>query len=578
MELIRPKESLFAVFLILASSSPLLAQIGATVPNWTVPPYQRGAASGGISTMTDVTPGVAFVGIQPCRIADTRGLGAPITGGIFANSEARNWSVWGICGIPFGADAISVNFTVVTPAGTPSGAFLLAWPTGQPPPPTAIMTYGPGATVISNAAIVSLNGSGQLTVNVSHSTHIIMDINGYFTDTLNAGNQVVVLANIGNQSALHVDNSSTVGGTRAILGNASGLTGVTWGVLGHTYSNTDGAAGVRGVATRTSGLTLGVQGATFSTTAGAAGVRGEAPGTTGRIYGVHGASVSTGAESAGVLGEALAASGTTYGVYGATVSESYNAAGVRGRDGGGSVSYGGISGSAGVRGESVGGSGVLGFSIAGSAVTGWNVDNDGLFQTLASLGHSDTIGLFVNGDSYVVGNKSFVEPHPTDASKIIRYISLEGNESGTYFRGRGRFQNGLAVIDVPEDFRIVTDPEGLTVQITPIGGLATVGVMKMDLNRIVVQSSRNLEFSYMVNGIRHAYKDAGPIAENDKLFVPMSPDERMSRYLPEVFKQRLISNGTYRADGTVNMETARRLGWDKEWEKRSRPAPQPFEP
>jgi len=37
-------------------------------------------------------------------------------------------------------------------------------------------------------------------------------------------------------------------------------------------------------------------------------------------------------------------------------------------------------------------------------------------------------------------------------------------------------------------------------------------------------------------------------------------------------KEMLISNGTYRPDGTVNMETARRLGWDKEWEKRGRPA------
>jgi hypothetical protein len=39
----------------------------------------------------------------------------------------------------------------------------------------------------------------------------------------------------------------------------------------------------------------------------------------------------------------------------------------------------------------------------------------------------------------------------------------------------------------------------------------------------------------------------------------------------------LIQNGTYKPDGTVNMETARRLGWDKEWEERERPRPQPTE-
>ena len=30
-------------------------------------------------------------------------------------------------------------------------------------------------------------------------------------------------------------------------------------------------------------------------------------------------------------------------------------------------------------------------------------------------------------------------------------------------------------------------------------------------------------------------------------------------------KARLIANGTYNADGTVNMETAERLGWVKMW-------------
>jgi len=100
----------------------------------------------------------------------------------------------------------------------------------------------------------------------------------------------------------------------------------------------------------------------------------------------------------------------------------------------------------------------------------------------------------------------------------------------------------------------------------------------MDLDRIVAQGSRDLEFSYLVQGIRLAYKSYGPIARNEKQFVPSSPDDPMALSLPEVLRQRLISNGTYRPDGTVNMETARRLGWDKVWEKRSRPAPQPAEP
>ncbi len=114
------------------------------IPNWTVPTYRASSAVGGLTTMADVTPGVGFVGIQPCRVADTRGNGAPIQGGIFANSALRTWDLTGLCGLPAGTDAISANFTVVAAGGIPPGSFLLAWPTGQAPPPTAIMTYGPG--------------------------------------------------------------------------------------------------------------------------------------------------------------------------------------------------------------------------------------------------------------------------------------------------------------------------------------------------------------------------------------------------------------------------------------------------
>jgi hypothetical protein len=160
-----------------------------------------------------------------------------------------------------------------------------------------------------------------------------------------------------------------------------------------------------------------------------------------------------------------------------------------------------------------------------------------------------------------------------DPSKMISYISLEGPEAGTYFRGRGRFRNGLAVIPVPEDFRLVTDPEGLTVQITPIGRMATVGVAKIDLNEIVVEASRNVEFSYLVQGVRANFKDAQPIVSNRE-FMPESPGQMIPGWLSERQKQVLISNGTYNADGTANLETAHRLGWDKEWEKRKNPAPQ----
>jgi len=37
---------------------------------------------------------------------------------------------------------------------------------------------------------------------------------------------------------------------------------------------------------------------------------------------------------------------------------------------------------------------------------------------------------------------------------------------------------------------------------------------------------------------------------------------------PAWTKRRLVENGTYNADGTVNLETAERFGWTKTWAER----------
>jgi hypothetical protein len=42
----------------------------------------------------------------------------------------------------------------------------------------------------------------------------------------------------------------------------------------------------------------------------------------------------------------------------------------------------------------------------------------------------------------------------------------------------------------------------------------------------------------------------------------------MQPFLTQEARRRLIANGTFNADGTVNMETAERLGWAKAWRER----------
>ena len=486
------RATMLAISILLTSALVVAQDANVPLLDWTVPPYTQPSA-GGIHTMTDVSEPRVFVAVQPCRVADTRGNGAPITGGIFANSTTRTWDLSGICGLPESVAAVSANFTVVAAAGIPVGSFLLAWPTGQAAPPTAIMTYGPGQ-IISNAAIVPLGPGNQMNVNVSGSTHVIMDVNGYFADRLGQPfNSFGLTNNSGNATAYFTNESSTCSSGCAVdaFSYSTGQGKAISGKMNYLGNNSAGVYGAHA---------LGLTTLTFP----AAGVRGESPQIgvlgIGNVVGTSGTVVATGT--------------------GAYLAEGY-------------VGY-----------------------------------------------HTATFdyGVYSAGRTGASGTKSFVDPHPTDASKVIRYVSLEGNEPGTYFRGRGRFQRGMARITVPEDFRLVTDDEGLTVQVTPIGAMATVGVIRMNLTEVLVQSSRDVEFSYLVQGVRKTQMDsAPPIAEGTE-FMPKSADATLPPYLSTEQKRRLIQNGTYKADGTANMETARRLGWDRTWEERSHPAPQLVKP
>jgi hypothetical protein len=110
--------------------------------------------------------------------------------------------------------------------------------------------------------------------------------------------------------------------------------------------------------------------------------------------------------------------------------------------------------------------------------------------------------------------------------------------------------------------------------VTPVGGMATVAVLSEGEDGIVVQASRNVKIHYVVYAERDAMRNPEPIIENVD-FRP-EPGAHLA-HLPESYRQLMIRNGTLNADGTVNLETARRLGWDKAWEKR-RGGPTPTPP
>jgi hypothetical protein len=576
--MISSKMVVVSLVISLAIGRELAAQ-NPEIPNWTVPPYRGASALGGLTTMTDTSPGVAFVAMQPCRVFDTRNANGPYGGPRLLANTTRNFDVDnGPCtGIPTGVDAYSMNFGAILPDGLNS--FVTIWPTGSAQPVVSSINPIQGG-VVANAAIVPAGTGGSISVFPNTGMHLYGDINGYFTDQFNPNVSVHAV-------------SSTA--AAAVLGENTSTAALAYAVEGVVTSTApgSGSAAIRGINNSTGGLTTGygVWGShagggrgVYGTSVNGSGVWGEG-GTGGSVtpnFGVHGFTFSAVNPSAGVLGETVAASGVIYGVWGNSGSATNDTAGVRGT----TSMLPNVMGSflkSGSRGESKDGFGVVGISET-SAVAGalMNPATGGV-SAMGSLGTvfgTDPDGggppwaVFGQGNIGATGIKPFIEPHPTDPSRVIQYIALEGAEAGTYFRGRGTAQNGIAKIAVPEDFRLVSDEEGLSVQITPIGEMATFAVLAVDLHEIVVRASRNVDFYYLVHGERRTFRREIPIRRGDE-FRPESGDSRIPSWLSAEQKRLLVANGTYNPDGTVNMETARRLGWDKEWERRSRPGPQP---
>jgi hypothetical protein len=214
--------------------------------------------------------------------------------------------------------------------------------------------------------------------------------------------------------------------------------------------------------------------------------------------------------------------GSSYGLYARTYGD----------DGVWAVSCGPSSSNDGVYACSSNGRGVYGGSTNYIGVQGrggsGNGDYGGYFTSsgyrgLYAKGYSTYYAayldgrLYVNGDIIKSGSVSFVEDHPTDPTKEIVYVCLEGGETGTYTRGSAQLKDGVATVKLPEDFRLVTSPEGITVQVTPTANCKGLYVAEKSNSTIVVAELGNgkSDSDYLVNGIRIGYEDYQPIQDKD---------------------------------------------------------------
>lgn len=149
-----------------------------SAPSYFAPPAAAHAAGGRRALAAGPGAPLPFVAVTPCRLVDTRGNGAPLTGGFLPAATVRTYTLVGVCGIPADAKAISLNATAVNPVGP---GFLTLYPEGGAFPAVSTLNFVAN-DVVANAAVVPLSASGAISVAFGVSGgDLVLDTNGYYS-------------------------------------------------------------------------------------------------------------------------------------------------------------------------------------------------------------------------------------------------------------------------------------------------------------------------------------------------------------------------------------------------------------
>lgn len=153
-----------------------------------------------------------YYAITPCRLVDTRATTVTAPGGTCpaaacnGNNNVKlsgpalpsprtpanwfvvsNWYAQGLCGIPVGAKAVTVNLTVVGPSAAGDMAM---FPAGGDVPQVSSLNFAKNEPALGNGAIVPLGPStGKdlslgtyilLNGTATGTAHAVIDVTGYF--------------------------------------------------------------------------------------------------------------------------------------------------------------------------------------------------------------------------------------------------------------------------------------------------------------------------------------------------------------------------------------------------------------
>jgi hypothetical protein len=138
-------------------------------------------SNGSVTQIVNPVPSaVQFVPLTPCRVVDTRNPNGTFGGPAITGNTSRSFPLsqsGNPCGIPATAIAYSLNVTVV-PITTLG--YLTIWPSGEGQPVVSTLN-SPDGRVKANAAIVPAGTPlGEVSVFVTNTSNVILDIDGYF--------------------------------------------------------------------------------------------------------------------------------------------------------------------------------------------------------------------------------------------------------------------------------------------------------------------------------------------------------------------------------------------------------------
>lgn len=120
-----------------------------------------------------------FRSLSPARLLDSRsGVGRAGTTPL-GDGDVVELQVVGRGGVPAGASAVDL---VVTATDNVAPGFVTAWPTGSPRPNASNLNLDRQGQTIAGHVLVPVGAGGKVSLFVERGTHLLADVNGWFTD------------------------------------------------------------------------------------------------------------------------------------------------------------------------------------------------------------------------------------------------------------------------------------------------------------------------------------------------------------------------------------------------------------